>query len=79
MFSACRRFDIVHDVDMDITEYDACFRSSGLPDDITKDYTRFSRRHFDGGLDTVETHGTKSVGRRSLDQFQISKSSKLEA
>lgn len=75
-----RRFDIVHDIDVDIVQNDTGFRHvRSFPQNATENNARFCGRYFDSGFDALEAMRGNRINRRSFHYFEISKGRKIQA
>jgi len=77
-FSAVRRLNVVHDINVDVIQDDALLGHSwSLPQDASKDDTSFCRRNLNGSLDTLEAMRSDGIDRRPLHELQIAQSRKI--
>jgi hypothetical protein len=71
------RLDIIHDINMDIVQYNTCLRGAGLPDNVPENDPSLGGRHLDRCLDTMEAVGGQRMRSRPLDKFHITERSEF--
>jgi hypothetical protein len=74
------RLDVIHNVDVDIVQDHAALREAWtFPEDTSEDDTCLGRGDFDGGFYTLEAMRGDGVDGRTLDEFEVSQGSEIEA